>query len=337
VTTRSNRTDGREFVFLSVDIASHPKVLGMADPAAAWGYAAAVAYCGKYLTDGWITIQTIAREGGISTQKARKLVAADLVHEHGHTCKKCPEIPKGKAYLHDYLEHNRSKTEADEQRRSKAEAGRKGAEKRWATPTVDTAHNGQNGHGTCHSTSQGNRHHTSHGTCMAEEEKEITTHPGKAATDSNAHVRASKPDSEQPPTGPAITGRSAVSAKHLVQRVIGPEFPATVRTALAIEVAQLIAHYPEPVLVQALETWKGRTGIGPRILPTLVADIVKGQVNGMPNTPYGVRSSGSGARSAKIQATIAAGEALQARLDAAGSGHLVEGASLRLLDGGRSA
>ena len=47
---------------------------------------AAMAYAGKYHTDGWITVRTIAHEGGISTQKARKLVAVGLVHESGHTC-----------------------------------------------------------------------------------------------------------------------------------------------------------------------------------------------------------------------------------------------------------
>jgi hypothetical protein len=328
--TRSNRpTDGREFVRMSVDIARHPKIVGMADPAAAWGYAAALAYCGEYHTDGWITIQTIAREAGISTQKTRKLVAAGLVHEAGHTCKKCPEISKGQAYVHDYLEHNRSKTEVEEQRRSAADKGAKGAAKRWA----NTPETGPKTAPVSDSYSYSPSHSRSDARSMAEVEEEITTHlPATAAAGNVTREPAHTREAEQPHTGPGITGPTAVSAKHLVQRIIGTRFPATIRTALAIEIGQMVTHYPETVLVEALETWKTRTGIGPRMLPNLVADIVKDQANA---DGVRVRSSVSGARSArseKVQAWAELGADLQASLDAGRVGF-----APLLIEGGRSA
>ena len=140
-------------------------------------------------------------------------------------------------------------------------------------------------------------------------------------------------DAEPIPTGPGITGPTAVSAKHLVQRHIGTDITASTRTALAIEVGQLINHYPETVLVEALTRWKARTGIGPKVLPGIVDDIVKEQAG---VNAYNVRSSGSGARSArsdKVAAILAAGDAVQAELDAGA----LEGQSFRVIEGGRSA
>lgn len=314
MTTRSTRTDGREFVFLSVDIASHPKVLGMADPAAAWGYAAAVAYCGKYLTDGWITVQIIAREGGISTQKARKLVAAGLVHEHGHDCEKCPEIPKGKAYVHDYLEHNRSKAEADESRRSAQERGSAGGKKAAANRAARTTQTGQDRRSNSYSNSSSNRCSQS----VPEEEEEITTHLPEARPESNTRESASAPQrAEQTPTGPATTGPNAPNAWHAVRALIPTSIPHTVRGQLAVQAQRLLddGHDGQQVTA-ALTRWLQTPGAGPGLLPHIVSDLVKEQ-NG--TLAYSVRSSRAGVtRPSTTDQRIADAMALKERLRAEG-------------------
>lgn len=317
MTTRSTPSDGREFVRMSVDIARHPKILAMGDPAAAWGYAAALAYCGQYKTDGWITVRTIAHEAGISTQKARKLVAAGLVHEHGHACEKCPEIPKGKAYLHDYLEHNRSRDEVDESRRSKAEAGKKGAAKRWGNLTPKPP---ENGHGTCHSTSQGTTHATSDGTCMAEEEKEErTTHPGKTRSESNARENERPAEPPEPiPAGPGATGPNATLAWAAVRATTPPGTPNAVRGQLARQ-AQLLLDEGQPGtrVTAALLRLHGTPGAGPGLLPNMLADLQKEQANG---TAYGVRLSRAAvSRPSTTDQRIADAMALKERMRAAGA------------------
>ncbi|PXY20344.1 hypothetical protein BAY59_31395 [Prauserella coralliicola] len=314
-------TDPREFVRMSVDIAHHPKVVALEDPAAAWGYAAALAYAGKYHTDGWITIRTVAHEGGISTQKARKLVRVGLLHEHGHTCKKCPEVPKGQAYLHDYLEHNRSKDEVEEQRRSAAERGRKGAAKRWSKRDETTPKTTPETDSNSHSTSQG----TSNSYHMAEveEEKEISTHlPTPAATTERASTPATTP------TGPAITGTNSATAYRLVAEAIGRNIPSTIRTALAIEAATLLPEIGPDITRTALQRWNTRTGIGPRVLASIATDLVKEQAAGGTTLAAGARTvaePGAHGREAKARGWLALGAESGPEIGAQGSFLVIEG------------
>ncbi|MDQ0377921.1 hypothetical protein [Amycolatopsis thermophila] len=252
-------TDPREFVRVTADIYAHPKLVELADPAAAWAYIVALGYAGKNTTDGFIPLRAIAALAGISTQKMRKLTTVSLIHEPGHTCKKCPEVPKGQAYIHDYLEHQRSRHEVEESRRSHAERGRKGAAKRWGNHR-------QNPPKTPPETDS-NSHSDSDGKPMAEvEEEKNTTHLDHSAHQPNAH---------EPRPGPGVTGSHSARAYRLVDHAIGRNAPSAVRTALAIETAHLLTETDEPTITAALHRWNTRTGIGPRILPNLVADILK--------------------------------------------------------------
>ncbi|WP_439377451.1 hypothetical protein [Amycolatopsis lexingtonensis] len=328
--TTSRPADAREFVRMSVDIAHHPKIIGMGDPAAAWGYIAAMAYAGKYHTDGWITVRTIAHEGGISTQKARKLVAVGLVHEHGHTCEKCPEIPKGQAYLHDYLEHNRSKSEVDEHRRSAADRGRRGAAKRWGNPPADAPK-------TClnpDSNSYSKGHGTSNGKHMAEVEEEITTHLPDAT-----YVPTTRDSEPAPPaTGPAPSGPRSVQAYRLVDRTIGQRIPSATRTALAFEAVALLAEFDEPTIGAALERWNAKTGVGPKLLPSLVADIVKETDGAGATLVAGGRASRApSGRGAKVRGwlELGAGDGTAAPVEPFGGGMLVDAPYLTIEAGGQ--
>ncbi|WP_410652087.1 hypothetical protein [Amycolatopsis sp. cmx-4-54] len=303
--TTSRPTDEREFIRLTVELARHPKIMAMGDPAAAWGYVAALLYVGGFHTDGWITLRTIAAEAGISTQKARKLVAVGLVHEHGHTCEKCPEIPKGQAFVHDYLAHNRSRSEVDEHRRSAAERGRKGAAKRWGNPPETGPKTTPKPDSNSHSPSHG----TSNGKYMAEVEEERTNHLSEAPYVPTTRQSDNEPN--RPATGPAPSGPRSVQAYKLVGKTIGNRIPSATRSALAFEVVQLLAEFDEPTISAALTRWNEKTGIGPKILPSLVADVIKEQAgHGATLVAGGRASRPPSGRGAKVRGwlELAAGE-----------------------------
>lgn len=283
----SNRPkDPREFIRMSVDIARHPKIVGMADPAAAWGYAAAMAYAGKYHTDGWITVRTIASEAGISTQKARKLVTAGLVHEHGHACEKCPEIPKGQAYLHDYLEHNRSKDDVEQQRRSHQVRGQKGAAKRWA-PTAETSpKTPPKTDSNSYANNHGNKDGKSYGKTMAEveEEKELPTHlttspPVSRRASANTRARDL-----------ATTARRA-NTTELVQRWNtnrGHSYTRTDLTNLARQLDALLADNANPTHFEATLDIQHRDGHSPNFLPHAYREALKTHTGPGSPLPAGV-------------------------------------------------
>jgi hypothetical protein len=328
--TTSRPADTREFVRIAVDLAHHPKIIGMADPAAAWGYACAMLYAGRNFTDGWLTIHTIAHEAGISVQKARKLVTAGLVHEHGHTCEKCPEVPKGKALIHDYLEHNRSRAEAAEQRRSAAEKGRKGAAKRWGTPPATAPKTGPISDGRSYSPEHGQRDSRS----MAEVEEEITTHRPDAPYVPT--TRAAEPI--PPATGPAPSGPRSVQAYRLVDRTTGKRIPSATRTALAFEAVSLLGEFDEATVGAALERWNGKTGVGPKILPSLVADIVKEADGAGATLVAGGRASRApSGRGAKVRGwlELGAGDGAAVSVEPFGGGLLVDTPYLTIEAGGQ--
>lgn len=78
-----------------------------------------------------------------------------------------------------------------------------------------------------------------------------------------------------PANGPAPKGPGSSAAFQLVLRTIGHEITSNTRTALAFEVQKLLGEVEEPEIVAALERWNSRTGIGPKILGSLVDDIRK--------------------------------------------------------------
>lgn len=66
-----------------------------------------------------------------------------------------------------------------------------------------------------------------------------------------------------------------IAGARLVTRVIGAEFPAATRTALAWKAAELLKQYDEDTVTEALTAWRSKPDVGPGLLPSLVADVVK--------------------------------------------------------------
>lgn len=77
------------------------------------------------------------------------------------------------------------------------------------------------------------------------------------------------------PVGNAPAGAGALDAFALVRSTIGNDITSTTRTALAFEVQRFAAEADEPTLVQALQRWNSRSGVGPKIFGSLIDDIRK--------------------------------------------------------------
>ena len=107
---------------------SDPRVLAAGDEAVGF-WARSYSYCAAYLTDGHFTramARSLAHPGRKLDPLAAKLVKAGLWEPHA----------SGDGWvLPDYLRHNLSRGENDARKAAlsakRAEAGRKGAQKRW--------------------------------------------------------------------------------------------------------------------------------------------------------------------------------------------------------------
>lgn len=124
--------DKREYVRISVDIGLNPKLASLDNPAAGWLSVIAITYCGQNLTDGEFIPAVVYRLAGVDSTLGRDLIEVGLWHEPGHDCPTCPQPGDRKLIVHDYLQHQRSKEEAQALRSARSDAGAKGAEKRWA-------------------------------------------------------------------------------------------------------------------------------------------------------------------------------------------------------------
>jgi hypothetical protein len=105
---------------------------------------AAMGYCNRNLTDGYLLkskvrglldfqglyAESLLQAGEIiedtEPYAATSLVICGLWHEDGHDCPSCPQPGPKSYYVHDYLEYQPSRAEVEETRAKRAEAGRKG-------------------------------------------------------------------------------------------------------------------------------------------------------------------------------------------------------------------
>lgn len=100
----------------------HPKVRSIPRGAMRKGavtlWTMAGSWCARYLTDGLLPAYQVDELGGI-VKEADWLVAAQLWHEPGHDCEKCPPVPTGHYLYHDWPQCNDLKVDV-EKRRDKA-------------------------------------------------------------------------------------------------------------------------------------------------------------------------------------------------------------------------
>lgn len=118
----------------------HPKVLS-AGPLAGWLHICGLAYCNRYLTDGFVPramVPKLADFDGLAEQVAEGDVMAAYttvgpfdMAERLVACGIWRKV-EGGYQIHDYLDFQPSKAEVEEARRQKQEAGRKGGKAKAA-------------------------------------------------------------------------------------------------------------------------------------------------------------------------------------------------------------
>ena len=121
--------DKRAYAKFDVGYMDNPKLVALLDalPHAVLMHCKSVLYASQHLTDGHVPPGVVRRHVGGSGADVEALVERGLWHRKGHDCDECPQPSDLEVYVHDYLQHNRSK---DEYNRL-ARRGRKAAETRW--------------------------------------------------------------------------------------------------------------------------------------------------------------------------------------------------------------
>jgi len=121
--------DKRAFAQFDVGYLDNPKIMDVFDasPIAVCMHIASVLYCAQHLTDGVIALRAMQRKVGGTETDATLLIDAGLWHLPGHECEQCPDVAEGKAYVHDYLQHNRTSDGV----KGRSDAARIGANALW--------------------------------------------------------------------------------------------------------------------------------------------------------------------------------------------------------------
>ena len=88
---------------------------------------ASILHCAQHLTDGHISPRTMQRKVGGTEQDTDLLVDLGLWHAEGHDCPDCPQPEAGRVYVHNFLEHNRSREETE----AASSRAKKAAKARW--------------------------------------------------------------------------------------------------------------------------------------------------------------------------------------------------------------
>jgi hypothetical protein len=133
--TADGPDDPRQYVRISIDLPFGTKTNSVSDPVAAIA-AQVIAICSaaQGFTDGHVPINTIYR-AGISDTIVKEMIEEGFWHDSNSDLSECTRCqqPKPKfLYIHDYLHHQRSAAQVNEQRSKKSAAGALGAQKRWA-------------------------------------------------------------------------------------------------------------------------------------------------------------------------------------------------------------
>ncbi|MFK4295017.1 hypothetical protein ABH924_000149 [Arthrobacter sp. GAS37] len=110
---------------------SNPKTgeVLLESPAAVLLHLWSILYSAQMLTDGVVPERVGLHAVNAGREDADMLVAADMWHRAGHDCPDCPEVPEGKAYVHDYLEHQDPAQVIAERSRRMSAGGAKGGKR----------------------------------------------------------------------------------------------------------------------------------------------------------------------------------------------------------------
>lgn len=102
-------SDARRYVRIAVDLSSSNRKTSNLPVPAKWLLVCGIIAAGRDLTDGHIRPRVVTAEADVPDRTADALIKAGRWHLPGHECAKCPQPDAGFVYIHDYLEHQRSR------------------------------------------------------------------------------------------------------------------------------------------------------------------------------------------------------------------------------------
>lgn len=131
--------DKRAFATFDVGYFDNPKLEAMlvAMPRALLMHMRSILYASQHLTDGEVPPALMQMRVGGSTEDTEALIEAGVWHRPGHDCPECPQPSDKRVYVHNYLEHNRSKADA----KRLSERAAKAADTRWGNATSTASSN----------------------------------------------------------------------------------------------------------------------------------------------------------------------------------------------------
>jgi hypothetical protein len=270
----------------------HPKLRAAGLAAAGlWSLAGAYAMNPAHMTDGWVPLHWV-QTWPSGKKHAAKLVEVGLWRE---------ETRNGLAgyRFHDWSDSQRSSSKVEDDRRKARERMKRLREGdvRANKPEPVRANNGST---FAETDTERN----------AERSPNVrdALHPHPLPKGEGETPKAAQAGIARDTRGRGATGPNSANAFRLVDKTLGRELTSGTRTALAIEVATLLAEVDEPTLIAALERWNSRTEIGPKLLGALVDDIRK-ERRGATNR----RTSSGADRPSTTDQRVAAAQALKAR------------------------
>ncbi|MEW1774703.1 mucin-2 [Streptomyces sp. NPDC086777] len=211
----------------------HPKTL-KAGNAAVGLWAKAGAYAAQHLTEGMVP-GVVAQLYGTAPQ-ARKLVAAGLWHEHGHTCPhpKCQQPAPGDYYMHDFLIYNPSRARVETERARAAERQQRARERadeqrnQERNPPVPSA----NHVGTDGDPSDGNREPAAN---QIEFPQDIAGQEGPSQRDGTDPSRSPRPDPSHPAVPPSEVQPASYGSTPAVPPNLRPLCDALTAAGIVVE------------------------------------------------------------------------------------------------------
>lgn len=249
--------------------------------AAAGLWAIAGSWCSQEKTDGHVPTYMI-KEWGATPKMVESLVSAGLwkLESDGYS-------------FHSWLEFNPSKDRVEAEREaSKARMQASRDKKRGVN-----AGRGATGSDVAPQHSNGD---------AAPRPDPTRPDPISTYVDISSHV-GNADDPEELPRGPAVP----VDGWTIVRRVVPSEHSLATKTALSIEVASLLKQgTSEADVVAALHIWLGKSGIGPRVLPHLLSDVIRDRT--APPASSRISMSTADQRVAQAQALKTGNRALSA-------------------------
>lgn len=108
----------------------------------------------------------------------------------------------------------------------------------------------------------------------------IVEPPGVGVTyvgnqNTSTHTGNQAPTPAAPPHGEPLDAIAATTAAELVRKTIPREINSATQTALRIQASILLKDNPPDVVEEALHDWASRTGVGPGVLASMAADVIK--------------------------------------------------------------